>query len=265
MSPCASVAWSCWWGLHHDAEGVVYEAGPAVELGSPANRVGAQARVAWEFPSRRLWIGLGAEGNVFLAQRELGIPGPGASSAWTVPLSLGVRVGQAAVGASYEPILYVDSHGTSQATGAVTLFAHGPGASWHYRFENDILGGLGDDEFRTAGSETYLRFRLRGHTVAVGGELALWTATTRGLDPLEWGEVYDLQGQVGYGYSHGVLCLGVAFDAWAACVGVDAERVRDTFQNRLVHRAIDDGSLPMIDRPDALYVRLGVNPSRFSF
>ncbi len=240
---------------------------PTLDAGFPASRVGVHARVGTEWSRGRGRLGLGLQASAYAFTRDFGLPGPRLGGAAVLPLQLGY--GELAV--SYAPIAYVDTRGTSQPSAALRLaWDRGPWTAW-LRVENDFfLSPIGSDEFRTGAGELVLR--VHGPVDwGIGGEVKFWTASTRAVraarrdDPLQYGDVYDLSEARGAGFSHGIACLAVHVEALSACIGVDAEGIRDLVQNRLIHRAIDDGIIPTVDRRPRPYVRVSLNPGGLSF
>lgn len=255
----ASALPPCITGAHAD-QGILHAAvGPQVDAGFPTFRAGIHGRLTLD-GGAPTGVFVQADASLTGAATGLGLPGPRLEG--SIALPVGFRVG--GFGLSYEPILYLDTQATSQLSGAITLSVERGRYAWLYRFENDYLGSRHRDEWRTAAIETHLFIEHDDLRWGVGVETKVWTATTHGLASLSTGEAYDLSGQHGEGWSHGIACLAVTIESTRLCVGWDSEGIRDSIQNRF-HELIDDGALPRLDRSGQPYVRLSFNPSRASY
>lgn len=253
--------WWAWaWIDQGDPIGV--RLAPTADVGWPVNRAGVRAELSWSSTGDATRLHVGATGRVLGAVNDLGVPGPRVDAAVSLPLVL--QLG--AVGLGYEPIVYVDTKGTSQPSAALSLVVRTDPVDAVLRLENDFLARpLGSDEFRTGAAEVHLRFRGARPRWGIGAEVRFWTASTRGLGELDWGETYDLTGQRGEGRSHGIACLAVTVGAVRACAGWDAEAIRDAVQNRFVHQLIDDGSIPRVSRAPGPYLRVTLNPGGLAY
>jgi hypothetical protein len=136
---------------------------------------------------------------------------------------------------------YFDQIGTSQFTGAFAL----RGGPVFLIVENDAFTPLRPgDQFRTGAFRAgYFRKEW-----LIEGLVGLWHGQTKGRGitrlnlpdyPGRWG-FRDLSEGLYGGYSNGVAMLRVQYQLpWGqravAGLGVDAEHVRDWFQNRLIH------------------------------
>ncbi len=190
--------------------------------------------------------------------------------------------------AGYGGTWYIDNFGTSQSSGSIALHVY----NFHFYTENDILTGTGKDRFRTGGvSALYSYDSLRA-----GISMVHWTG-----DPDSKGVVkYDSShypSKTGYKdlskgtygkYSHGLLSLqgeyafttfqSENFQTGRLNIGIDSERIRHVFQNRLMHELISKGRhYPMLDadglpvtnpkdgdiKPLKPYINLSGNPPLF--
>ena len=160
---------------------------------------------------------------------------------------------------AYSLVAYLDSDGTSQLSGALRYQYAGPSASLDVQFENDALAHQLLDRYRTFALR--VRYLRRDGDVPVGAGLraVVWTGTTEGLGRLGRDESYDLSGQHGGAYAHGILALDLYRGDVTLSVGVDSEGVRSTLQNSF-HYLIDDGQIPRLeDRPPRLFLRLALH------
>lgn len=142
----------------------------------------------------------------------------------------------AAFGYSY--LVYWDTRGTAQTSGAFGMQFH----QYSFAFENDAFGFQGRDRFRTG----RLTAAYLDSTFQIQLQSIIWTGESRGGQrqhdthyPGKFG-YKDLSNTYLGKYSHGVLTLGVKhilpFNQLAGVeIGIDHERIRHFFQNRLVH------------------------------
>lgn len=180
----------------------------------------------------------------------------------------------------YAFIHYGDRAGTSQNSGAF----RGEIVGHSLYLENDFFAGQGKDRFRTA--SLLYRYRQAFWSAHLG--LNLWTGEASGLATLET----DIMGKKihykdlsknPYGKtSHGILLGGVTYGLMYQTLGVetgiDSERIRNAFQNRLAHSTrwhkkdrfkaviypmLDSKGLPTFDkeqvRKDKAYFRFSIS------
>lgn len=134
--------------------------------------------------------------------------------------------------------MYIDEKKTSQTSGTISFQAN---RFWLVT-ENDALGDIAVDKFRTGG--VWMAYRLENTLLALNTRL--WTGNSNNTPiikntdyPSQYG--YRDMSKAAYGrYSHGILTLQV-FQALPygqmamAEIGLDAERVRHFLQNQLMH------------------------------
>ncbi len=134
---------------------------------------------------------------------------------------------------AYSYNLYCDRIGTSQKTGTIALQFN----KISLITENDLIGD-NKDRFRTAAAT----IQYRHESTILGLSVLLWTGekgeTITGSDyPSRKG--YKTPGRFGK-YSHGILCMQAQQDLGysqniQAGAGIDAEQIRQFFQNKLIH------------------------------
>ncbi|WP_412061726.1 polymorphic toxin type 23 domain-containing protein [Rubrivirga sp. IMCC45206] len=210
--------------------------------------------------------GVGVEGLV----DDLGIPGAGVGAQPGIELAVafGPPV-RRATGDVLQPSVrrhelayallgYLDSDGTSQASGGIRYRLATARSVVEVAYENDAFAHLLRDEFRTAAIRVRVVRTDRETPAGLGLRAVLWTGTTAGLGRLTRNETYDLSGQLGGAYSHGILALDAVYGGLTLSLGVDAEGVRSAIQNTF-HRLIDDGQIPRRDRAPRLFIRLALN------
>lgn len=141
-----------------------------------------------------------------------------------------------AVGYAY--IWYFDNTSTSQRSGAWSLHFNNFGLY----IENDVFGGQGKDRFRTGDFRvSYLHKNLR-----FSSGVRIWTGETSRTkwikeesDFCPYG--YKLLEENNYGNtSHGILYAGIegvlGYSQYGSVfTGIDSERIRNGFQNKLMH------------------------------
>ena len=138
----------------------------------------------------------------------------------------------------YSYLIYWDNRNTSQLSGMFGLQFERVAI----QFENDLFGGQGRDRFRTANLHAFYMDSLH----LLGTHLKLWTGETRGgirLNDDEYPSKYGykdlsntLYGKTSNGIAsvsyHRTLILGQQVGIE---LGIDSERIRHVFQNRIVH------------------------------
>lgn len=158
----------------------------------------------------------------------------------------------------YAYFWYWDTRETSQRSGAWSAEI---GNSFVY-FENDLFAGQGRDRFRTG----TLRFMYRDSLNIWSLNTRIWTGETRGAKIVESSNYKSARGykdlsNTRYGtYSNGIFSLGyhraTNFLPIGIELGVDDERIRDLFQNKLIHdfpyfikrNPARNRHLPMLDK-----------------
>ena len=133
--------------------------------------------------------------------------------------------------------------------------------------ENDVFGLKGKDQYRTGGFGVAWRYK---HT-RVALQSALWTGTTHGkkVKRINDGGIYpcrfgykDISGAHCGQYSHGIVYLQVQqflpyHQTASISIGVDDERIRHFFQNKLIHdlvfipeswQSAHNPHIPMLDK-----------------
>lgn len=140
----------------------------------------------------------------------------------------------------YAYLWYWDNAATQQTSG---LF-RGEYQGHSLALENDFFAGQGKDRFRTAS----LRYRFRGDFWSVHSGLNLWTGETAGVKV----QSQELKGKVIYfkdisslafgRTSHGIFFGGIRYGLKGQSIGVDlgmdSEKIRNTWQNKIAHHGI---------------------------
>jgi hypothetical protein len=158
------------------------------------------------------------------------------------------------LGIGYNYIWYYDGAGTSQTSGGFGFHIH----DFSLYHENDIFGGQGRDRFRTG--QFHLSYRYEQFKFTAG--IQLWTGESK-TAPLREDACNDCPS----GYrdlrntkfgktSHGILYAGWRMQhdfnqSSVIRVGIDSERIRHIFQNKLIH---DLGAF--VNRPTPHYPML---------
>lgn len=259
--------------------------GLSVQLGSHRTRVGvlAQGYLAWEHVQLNIHGGglyhacaLGSETAGLEGQLRLGIVGAfGArEERYRTPFfsSIGQNLGRP-VSVGYGINFYWDNVHTSQMTGSLGA-SGGPMA---LVMENDFLVFRDKDRYRTGGIT--LLYQYDDWQIAL--QHLAWTADPYG--PGTKTELNDAQyPQAQYGFrvldnqryhdkSVGLVALRALYHSpWnttlGGALGIDAEQIRHTIQNRIIHNTIRNPHIPMIDTQGGSYLFGGtevVRPPRF--
>lgn len=141
-------------------------------------------------------------------------------------------------GLGYNYIWYFDNAQTSQLSGGWAAHIK----SFSVLFENDVFGGQAKDRFRTG----HLAFTYRDNDFKFATGLYLWTGETANSiwdkTPLEncpsgFRILEDLPyGKTSHGILYGGLTYNVGYGQFAHFkTGIDSEKIRHAFQNRLIH------------------------------
>lgn len=138
----------------------------------------------------------------------------------------------------YSYLIYWDNRQTSQRSGMFSLQFDRVAL----QFENDLFGGQGRDRFRTANLHAFYLDSLN----MLGTHVRLWTGETRGglrTTDEEYPSKYgykNLENTLYGKTSHGIATMSyqrlLPFAQQVGIeLGIDAERIRHFYQNRLVH------------------------------
>jgi hypothetical protein len=185
-------------------------------------------------------------------------------------------------GLGYNYIWYFDNAKTSQLSGGWAVHLK----SFSLLLENDIFGGQGKDRFRTG--HITMNYRLKDFKFTTG--LNIWTGETansiwnkEGFDkcPSGYRELENLPyGKTSHGIVYGGISYNLGYGQYTTMrIGVDSEKIRHAFQNRLMHDLIflpkkierktphyprlDDFGCPVFEdslvRKSKFYCQLGTN------
>ncbi|MEY3235955.1 MAG: hypothetical protein RI883_56 [Bacteroidota bacterium] len=160
-------------------------------------------------------------------------------------------------GLGYNYIWYFDNIKTSQLSGGWGIHLK----SFSLLLENDIFGGQGKDRFRTG--HITMNYRMKDFKVTAGlniwtGETAnsTWNKGTFDKCPSGYRELENLPyGKTSHGILYGGLTYNLGYGQFTSMrIGVDSEKIRHSFQNRMMHDLI---FLPkQIERKTPHYPRL---------
>lgn len=177
-------------------------------------------------------------------------------------------------GVAYELSYFLNNIGTRQTLGAFSFrFNH-----FALLFQNDLFANFeGRDRFRTGAIavgyvDAYTSIWLKN---------LIWTGETRCLNrtlvrdsqyPSKIG--YKNIAECPYGkISHGILALQLnhSFSNWlnvGGAIGIDHEKIRHVFQNKVIHDVFKNPHIPMLDDENLLYLFKDdqrIRPGRFFF
>ncbi len=202
----------------------------------------------------------------------LGIPGrsEAGEGSLTVTYGLGAEnrfpsgpffhAGPGTVNFSYRYNQYLSTDGTSQATGRFGGEWVGARNKLKLQIENDFYAPPFLDQYRTAAGGLEYLHAFPGAIGGIAAGYMLWTGTTNGLKPVAGTSHFDLSGQYGGRYSHGIAYASLIWGVARMSVGLDSEDIRDALQNT-VHRMVGYYTLPKLTRKDKWYFQV----SLFSF
>lgn len=161
----------------------------------------------------------------------------------------------------YAYVYYWDQFRTSQASGIFRLKVN----SFHYQIENDYFAFQDEDRYRTGAF--YIGFKIKENWFYIKN-----LGYTGNPYPTGYQKIEDSDFQSKYGYMdmnrapHGDRSLGVISLGWASKsiknyqlafeAGIDAEQIRNLFQNVLIHdsRWLKNPHIPMLDTENKPYI-----------
>ncbi|MEM1270347.1 MAG: polymorphic toxin type 23 domain-containing protein [Bacteroidota bacterium] len=214
------------------------------------------------------WIDLTVTGEALAlgSASDLGMPGPKATGA----SALGVRVRLGSIHTlrhevAYRMLYYGSTDETSHWSGSISYAIVTPSYRLEGIYENDNLAWQGHDSYRTfAGRIRMLWPNGAEGAYGIGASVLFWTGSIQGLGYGKRGQFYDMTGQHGGQYSHGIVSLDGYLHGWKLSVGIDAEAIRTVPQD-VLHWVVEKSRIPAVDRPTRLYVQLGWRVPRLLF
>ena len=241
--------------------------GLIVEFGTHIDRLGVLASTATQLEATQFNV----EWKGYYNFKSFGPPSQGIETVW----SLGLAQGFGRRTSDEYPLIdsrnfstgkryslgytfhkYQDRIETTQGTGTIYLKVD----AFFLNFENDLFGNThGRDRFRTGGiSLNYFHKRWLYSVKNI-----IWTGETRCQEKVSYTDT-DYPSRYGYhdvtkckygNYAHGIAALSVSYlpEDWfgqffSFSMGIDHEKIRHFFQNRLIH--------------DMYFVPDRINPSR---
>lgn len=177
---------------------------------------------------------------------------------------------------------YLDNRGTSQRGGTIALQFD----KFFIASENDILGGEGDDKYRTGA--VFLAYTHE--KMQFGISSILWTGNTSNKNikvvkdenyPARFG-YKDISKAEYFNRSHGILAAQLNYklpygQIINSRIGADAEQIRNVIQNRMMHDMYflpkkwiphANPHVPMVSEDEKLYLfkkNQKIKPARFFF
>jgi len=243
-----------------------FKIGLIVEYGSHVQRLGVLASTATNFEATQL----NAEFRAFYNFKSFGPPLKGVETVWSLGIAQGFGKGYEldyglvddhffktnrnyTLGYTFRK--YNDRIETTQGTGAIFFAAK----SFFLNFENDLFGNRsGKDRFRTGGFSLHYIHERWLFTL----KNIIWTGETRCPEKVSYTDT-DYPSRYGYhdvtkckygNTAHGIAAAGVTYlpedwfgQSFTFSLGVDHEKIRHFFQNRLIH--------------DMYFMPDGINPS----
>lgn len=165
---------------------------------------------------------------------------------------------------------FMDGHNTSQGTGDIIIKLN----KLYLIGSNDLLGNLnGRDQYRTGS----FAIAYADNRAIIYSKVLMWTGQTRCAKMKRIRKKTTLRSKYGYKdnshcnyshLSHGIFSMGIAYRAhnfWTPIleIGRDAEQIRNTVQNKLIHdmpfipskwNSAENLHIPMIDTKGNLYL-----------
>lgn len=202
--------------------------------------------------------------------RNLGLPEPSLSfkNKLTTTLSLGTQShsfneissfkNKSKYNLGFHYMHYASTDKTSQFSGGASFLIAFDKFLIETTLENDFFAFLGLDEYRTAAYSMDFFFLKKNKLYGVGLENIQWTGTTTGARTLPGG-VYDMSGQYGGEYSHGIVALRLHFGNIMLKLGYDSDAIRKLFQDNL-HKFIKVRTIPGGSKSqDRIYFQISLN------
>ena len=245
---------------------------PSLDAGTHFNRLGMMLRDVGRFDYRGSSLGVGGFISGKAAASTIGIPGSGftasfgfdglagfgpstrAPAPWTdfrLRRSTEIR---------YEWLAYWDTWGTGQFSGRIEAVTALGNRSLGVAMQDDLFSPPFRDEYRTGAVEVSYGFPWQGVASALALGTKLWTGSTFGNGVYHRGQTIVMNTSLpGADDSAGVLYLAFRRGSIRLELGWDSEYIRNVFQNS-VHWLINDGNVPLVDRPDRPYFLLSLYP-----
>jgi hypothetical protein len=224
-------------------------------------------------------LGLLSRVGVYYHERDFGFPGESLSGKAELILlySLGPRndffsrrmaiSGLGRHNLSFGLNGYVSSDSTSQVTGQIDYGYFKNDFGFTVNYENDTIFLL-QDQYRTASVKLSALFQKGNDLYGLSLGFNLW-AGQRIIDLVQIWNGGNIQlpeekrrGNTvalynGKDYSTDVIYLSLIYNNMSFSVGYDSERIKQLIQNN-VHFILDDGNLPLLDRPDRLFLEFKI-------
>ncbi len=217
------------------------------------------------------------QGAYFYSFVNVGIPLPSHSFfvSGAVVLSVGeegrflnphIPVGAFSHNIVYQYQYFGDTINTSQASGIVGYYYTQSDWLLGITIENDFLAFLDQDHYRTAALEIVSLFSTNNFLWGIALGLKMWTGNTDYSNFEERrrthrGMPIDISSRevIGALNRHGILYLAGYFESFKLSVGIDAEEIRDLFQNNF-HYFINSSPYSYLASAPRFYIQFEVNP-----
>jgi len=245
---------------------------PSLDVGTHYNRLGFLLREVGRFDASGFSWGTGAFASAKASATTLGITGSGLTTSFGLDGLLGFGPAVSAPAPwpdfglkrsreiRYEWTAYLDTWGTGQFSGRIEFVAADRDHSLGVVMQDDLFSPPFRDEYRTGAVELSYGFEWGGVDSALGIGTKIWTGSTFGNGVSHRGQVIVMNSSLpGVNDSAGVLYLACRRGAISLELGWDSEFIRNVLQNG-VHWLIDDGIVPLVDRPDRPYVLFTLYP-----
>lgn len=239
------------------------------KIGAPINSLGFKTHVALVHPFAELgagvqsnfhFSGLGPRGWFFENRLQLDAKLVWGKTHFRNPVFFHAMFNnsQKRYSLSYAHYWYWDTRNTTQRSGAWASEI----ANVFVYFENDLFAGQGRDRFRTG----TLQLMYRDSLNLWSANTLIWTGETRGAKVMKDARYLSSRGYLDlseqlYGKSsHGIFSLSYqrafSLQNFGVELGIDDERIRHFFQNKLVHdfpyfskhSHLHNRHLPMLDQ-----------------
>ena len=169
---------------------------------------------------------------------------------------------------------YLTTDSTSQITGQLDYVFIKDNSAFMMNYENDTLLFYLADSYRTAAFKFSYLFDIGSDIIGLSLGFNLWAGERNNLWSISENGCIEIADEVNrenvvtlYNakeYSVDLVFLSLIFNNYSLSFGYDSELFKEAIHNN-IHYVLNDGSLPVLDRPDKFYIefRIGLPHNLF--